>query len=478
MTDLASELRDIERKLFEIPDEKVAQLTMLIERSRAVVMSAAMANAALGTLRPRLAKTRPPRYLSLQRVFCHPFEDLLVLAEGDKQFARVARRSLAPVWDFLTARLDAAAVKELEAALRAAPSPDMGLHADPRIPRLGPKLWDVSAKLLRAELSKAAADAAHKDAMAHELGGEAVLADLADIAAVLELAQPLEALREELSPKPVGRLLEPQVEAIKQAYADLLASNAAYPGYLIAVVIARLSDGFQVLPICDGMGEALTGVEGMKPGQFARAMLSGDCKRFLGNVSKTDPETVSDANVADMVGDFASLLSRLKQDGMAEGAEREIQAATQQLKHMVKSNLLGGIDGKVMGGVSAVLNAPAAVAGGEAAADPEAAKQAVFDAKLEAENRVFALQRVAKVAGEIGAEKDVAGALKDLTGQIETTGSALIADIKAGKLNAEGKEAAKLKLFAALRMLELVAGSNAASRLMKDGLAAIARMPG
>lgn len=476
MTDLASELRDIERKLFEIPDEKVAQLTMLIERSRAVVMSAAMANAALGTLRPRLTKTRPPRYLSLQRVFCHPFEDLLVLADGDKQFARVARRSLTPVWDFLTARLDAAAVKELEAALRAAPSPDMGLHADPRIPRLGPKLWDVSAKLLRAELSKAAADAAHKDAMLHELGGEAVLADLADIVAVLELALPLEALREELSPKPVGRLLEPQVEAIKQAYADLLAANAAYPGYLIAVVIARLSDGFQALPICDGMGDVPTGIEGMKPGQFARAMLSGDCKRFLGNVSKTDPEKVSDANVADMVGDFAHLLSRLKQDGMAEGAEREIQAATQQLKHMVKSNVLGGIDGKVMGGVSAVLSAPAA--GAEATADPEAAKQAVFDAKLEAENRVFALQRVAKVAGEIGAEKDVAGALKDLTGQIETTGSALIADIKAGKLNADGKEAAKVKLFAALRMLELVAGSHAASRLMKDGLAAIARMPG
>ncbi len=474
MTDLASELRDIERKLFEIPDEKVAQLTMLIERSRAVVMSAAMANAALGTLRPRLTKTRPPRYLTLQRVFCHPFEDLLVPSETDKQFARIARRSLTPVWDFLIARLDQAAVKELEAALRAAPSPEMGLHADPRIPRLGPKFWEISAKLLRAELAKAEADAAQRDEIIHELGGEAVLADLVDIVAVLELALPLQELREELSPKPVGRLLETQVEAIKLAYTGLLEAGTANPGHLIAVVIARLSDGFQALPIFDGMGEVATGIEGMSPGKFARAMLSGDCKRFLSNVSKADPEKVSDAGVADMVGDFANLLSRLKNDGMAEGAEKEIQAATQQLKHMVKSNVLGGIDGKVMGGVSAVLSAPPA----EEAADPEAAKQAVFDAKLEAENRVYALQRVAKVAGEIGAEKDIAGALKELTGQIESTGATLINDIKTGKLNAEGKDAAKTKLFAALRMLELVAGSNAATKLMKDGLAAIARMPG
>lgn len=474
MTDLASELRDIERKLFEIPDEKVAQLTMLIERSRAVVMSAAMANAALGTLRPRLTKTRPPRYLTLQRIFCHPFEDLLVIAEGEKQFARIGRRSLAPVWDYLAARLDKAAVKDLEAALRSAPSPEMGLHADPRIPRLGPKLWEIAAKLLRGELDKAASDAAHKGAMIGDLGGEVVLADLVDMVAVLELAQPLEALREELSPKPVGRLLEPQVEAIKQAYADLLEANAAHPGYLVALVIARLSDGFQALPIFDGLGEVATGIEGMSPGKFARAMLSGDCKRFLSNVSKTDPEKVSDAGVADMVGDFANLLTRLKNDGMDEGAAPEIQAATQQLQQMVKSNVLGGIDGKVMGGVSAVLTAAPA----EEAADPEAAKQAVFDAKLEAENRVYALQRVARVAGEIGAEKDVAGTLKDLTSQIESTGATLIADIKSGKLNAEGKDAAKTKLFAALRMLELVAGSNAASKLMKDGLAAIDRMPG
>src|SRR3546814_18724883 len=132
MTDLASELRDIERKLFEIPDEKVAQLTLLIERSRAVVLSAAMADAALGALRPRLVKTRPPRHLTLQRIFCHPFEDLLILPEdNDKQFGRISRASLAPCWAFVLHCLYQAAVKPLETSLRQSPAPQIGREPRP-----------------------------------------------------------------------------------------------------------------------------------------------------------------------------------------------------------------------------------------------------------------------------------------------------------------------------------------------------------
>lgn len=471
MTDLASELRDIERKLFEIPDEKVAQLTLLIERSRALVLSVAVANAALGTLRPRLVKTRPPRYLTLQRVFCHPFEDLLVMGEeGVKPFGRISRSSLAPCWEFVLSCLDAAAVKQLEASLRASPAPDIGSGQDPRIPRLGATLWKVASQRLREELSLAAANADHRAALVDKLGSEAALGDLTDMTCLLELAPEAEKLREAMSPKPVGRLLDEQVEEIKQVYTDVAASGKGMPGCLIAVVVARLTDGFQALPIFDSLGELPTGIEGMKPGQYVRAMLSGDSKRFFGAVTRTDPAKVDDAKVADMVGDFVSLIGRLKKDGMAEGPQPEMDAASRQLKDMVRIGVLGGIDEKVLGGIDAVLSLPAAEEG-------EEAKKAVFDAKLEAENRVYALQRVARVATEIGADKDVSGAIKQLTGQIDNTGNTLLADIKAGKLNGEGPEAARTKLFAAVRMLELVAGSQYANKLMKDGMAAIARMP-
>lgn len=471
MTDLASELRDIERKLFEIPDEKVAQLTLLIERSRAVVLSASIANAALGTLRPRLVKTRPPRYLTLQRVFCHPFEDLLVLpGDGGKPFGRIARQSLAPIWDFVLGCLDAAAVKQLEASMRAAPAPEIGASHDPRIPRLGVTLWSIAAGRLRQELARAETDAAHRADLIARLGGEPVLADLSDIIALLELAAPVEKLRDILSPKPVGRLLEEQVEEIKQLYTEVVGSGQGVPGYLIAVAVARLSDGFQALALFDALEDLPTGVNGLTPGQFVRAMLSGDSKRFFGAVTRTDPAQVDDAKVADMVGDFVALIGRLKKDGMADGPQPEMEAASRQLKEMVRVGVLGGIDEKVLGGIEAVLAPPPVE-------DPEAAKQASFDAKVEAENRVYALQRVARIATEIGADKDVNGAIKQLTTQIDNTGVTLINDIKAGKFNAEGQEATRAKLFAAVRMLELVAGSQYANKLMKDGMAAIARMP-
>jgi hypothetical protein len=468
MTDLASELRDIERKLFEIPDEKVAQLTLLIERSRAVVLSAAMANAALGTLRPRLVKTRPPRHLTLQRIFCHPFEDLLVLPEdGEKQFGRISRTSLAGCWDYVVHGLDQDAVKQLEASLRREAPPGIGATADPRIPKLGATLWSIAARRLREDVSRAGSDPAFRAELVEKLGGETALLDLTDMTGMLEIAGTLEKLRDELSPKPVGRLLDDQVTAIKETYAELCNSGSGLPGYMLAFAIARLTDGFQLLPICDGLGDAPTGLEGVTPGQFARRMLAGDSKRFFKSVGRVDAATVPDANVAGMVVDFVSLVGRLEADGMAEGPQPEMEAASAKLHEAVKASMLDNAGPTVL----SALEAPAADA------DPKAAREAAFEAKLQAETRIFAIQKVARVAAGIGADKDIGATLKTLNQQLEQGGGTLLADIKAGKLSALGKEAAKQQLYGAVRMLELVGGGQAAGKLMKDGLAAIEKMP-
>lgn len=469
MTDLAAELRDIERKLFEIPDEKVAQLTLLIERSRAVVLSAAMADAALGALRPRLVKTRPPRHLTLQRIFCHPFEDLLILPEDtEKQFGRIARTSLAPCWDFVLHCLDQSAVKELEASLRQSAAPAIGAASDPRIPKLGATLWSIAARRLREETGRAESDPAYRADLVAKLGGETVLLDLIDMMGMLELAASLEGLREHLSPKPVGKLLDEQVEAIKDAYMALCNSGAGLPGYMIAFAVARLSNPFQMLPVFDALDEFPTGIAGMTPGQYVRRMIAGDSKRFFKSIGRSDPSRMDDGDIAGMVDDFVRMIGCLKADGMADGPQPEMDAAGAKLRQMVKVGMLDGADGKI----AAALTMPA-----NPDESGEAARQAAFEAKVEAENRVYAIQKVAKVAGEIGAEKDVGDAIKTLAQQVEQGGTALVADIKAGKLNVLGREAAKQQVYGAVRMLELVGGTAAANKLMRDGLAAVEKMP-
>ncbi len=471
MTDLASELRDIERKLFEIPDEKVAQLTLLIERSRAVVLSAALADAALGTLRPRLAKTRPPRHLTLQRIFCHPFEDLLILPEdGDKQFGRISRASLAPCWDFVLQCLDQPSVKELEASIRSSTAPAIGASADPRIPKLGATLWGIAARRLRQEVSQADSDPAYRAGLVARLGSETAYLDLVDMMCVLEIAAALETLRDELSPKPVGKLLDAQVEAIRDSYTALCSSGAGLPGYMIAFILARLSDPFQALPIFDGLGDMPTGIADLKPGQYARRMIAADSKRFYKSIGRADAGKMEAGNIAGMVDDFVVMIGRLKADGMAEGPQPEMEAAGRKLRDMVKTGVLAGADVKLLD----ALATPASIEPGQEAA----VKEAIFNAKVAAEDRVYAIQKVAKVASSIGADKDVGDALKQLGGQIEQGGGTLVADIKAGKLDGIGKDAAKQQLYGAVRMLELVSGSVPAARLMKDGLAAIEKMPG
>ena len=116
-------------------------------------------------------------------------------------------------------------MKELEASLRASPAPAIGATADPRIAKLGATMWGIAARRLREEVSRAESEPAYRAELVTRLGGETAFLDLVDMMGMLEIAQPLEELREELSPKPVGKLLDEQVEAIKEHYAALAASG-------------------------------------------------------------------------------------------------------------------------------------------------------------------------------------------------------------------------------------------------------------
>src|SRR3546814_19471566 len=145
---------------------------------------------------------------------------------------------------------------------------------------------------------------------------------------MLEIAGTLEKLRDELSPKPVGKLLDDQVTAIKETYAELSTSGTGLPGYMIAFVIARLTDGFQLLPICGGLGDAPTGFEGLTPGQFARQMLAGNSKRFFKSLGRIEAATGPVPKVAQLVVGIVPLGGRAEADGLAGGSGRSVGAGT------------------------------------------------------------------------------------------------------------------------------------------------------
>src|SRR3546814_17982149 len=81
--------------------------------------------------------------------------------------------------------------------------------------------------------------------------------------------------------------------------------------------------------------------------------------------------------------------------------------ASAKLHEAVKTSMLDSAGATVL----SALEAPAADA------DPKAAREAAFEAKMQAETRVFAIQKVAQVAEGIGAGKDIGATLQTLSQQ-------------------------------------------------------------
>lgn len=115
---------------------------------------------------------------SPRRVFCQPFEDLLVdrIAE-EKQRGRIARSSIDPVWNWISTELVPGVVPSLDARLRSA----LLAENDELIEELSQRLYEVCAKALTAALGVIVPETKPYSRLAAHLGGEQVLLDAFEI---------------------------------------------------------------------------------------------------------------------------------------------------------------------------------------------------------------------------------------------------------------------------------------------------------
>jgi hypothetical protein len=242
MADRDDELTLIEKRLFKLPPAKFRQIVAVLEDRRPELGGRGPVEALMSKMRPRLVRMRLARKLTLQRVFCRPFEELLTDEADPKSIGtRVSRQSIDPCWRVFVDNADVKRLHKLAANLRACGEDD-----GRRVERIGRQLWVYAAEVLR-------------DALRPEKGGMLALAhateracqDILFINDYLQVADVMQELKRRLGPRPLRRAGDEQIDAIQTAFEAVNEVNRQHQHIVIDLLLVWLKHPSDIVGIVD-----------------------------------------------------------------------------------------------------------------------------------------------------------------------------------------------------------------------------------
>ena len=225
--------------LGSLPRDIAARLAKAVEVDRLIDGVALPHDMILEALRPALrqneARHRTPTPL---RLFCRPFEDLLIDGKRtEKQKGRIARSSVAPVWKWLQTLIPGEGKSYREE-----------IKAQVLAYRLGEalecasKFWPPAGEALRTAIAN------DRKAARMALGSDLVLGDAEDIALLL-CAGPAMVEIQQMLPKPAAVLTDDLLWSLRHIY-DRVAENALDSApYVPVVAMCRLAKPWEALKL-------------------------------------------------------------------------------------------------------------------------------------------------------------------------------------------------------------------------------------
>ena len=212
-------LKALSNFLGKLPEQIAARLAKAIEIDRLGDGIVLPHDAILDGLRPILRRgTSIARTATPLRLFCKPFEDLLVSGpRKDKQKGRIARGSVAPVWKWLAHTL---LPEEHAAYVRTTKAASYAYHLD-EANAAAAAYWTQASQAMR----KALDGDANRKAARLALNGEAVAADAWEMSLLLAAGDAVRELHTIL-PKRTPILTEDLVRALRGVY-ERLAERAS-----------------------------------------------------------------------------------------------------------------------------------------------------------------------------------------------------------------------------------------------------------
>jgi hypothetical protein len=222
-----------------LPGQIATRLAMAVEVDRLMDGHALPHEDILCGLRPSLRQdhaNRPPTPL---RLFCHPFQDLLICAPRQtKQKAAIAREVLVPVWNWISQTLlpvEAAAYTAECKALVLGKKPDAAAER-------ATQFWPVAAAAVTAALSSEAGRAEAKKI----LGDDAAVEDAREMGLLLSAGPQIQKIQKILT-KPAPAFTENLVWDVRAIYDGLLDSHPDVAPYIAVIAMNRLAKPWEAL---------------------------------------------------------------------------------------------------------------------------------------------------------------------------------------------------------------------------------------
>ena len=223
-----------------MPRDIAARLATAVELDRLADGKALPHDLILEGLRPVLrgddVRRRTPTPL---RVFCQPFEDLLVnTPQREKQKGRILRAHVVPIWRWVSHTLIPEAAAAYSADIRSCALTARHSQALER----AEAFWPIAGTAMAAALKK------NRKAASTALGGDPVADDAGDIALVLPSGPHMLAVQA-LLPKPTPALTEELLWGLRRIFDSVVESNLDAAPFVSVVAMRRLAKPWEALKL-------------------------------------------------------------------------------------------------------------------------------------------------------------------------------------------------------------------------------------
>lgn len=437
MSDPRAILDGIENKLLDLPETKFVEIVSLLEQ----IGDHPRVREAIGTVRPRIARVRPARRLTLRRVFCDPFEDLLVpAADGAAPLRPIDRSIIIPLWQVVETCADPGELAPLRRKAGQLSDQDSSQRHT-----LGCRLWMLAARVLRNAIEDVEANPSLRTAFIG--GGEDRLEQARDIVELLDAGHAVARLKSVLSPKPVGELGDAEAALIGELIQETARAAPRRVYHLLLIAASRLRRPADLLGALEGLdfgrarrdkADVCAALSGMIVNSLEASGRSG-----VEHPPAEGPEVVDRAErLLDSLSATRNLMERARDSRF----DTRLDEVRQAVRTMVDAGVLDKAEMAILDGLPELPSTD----GSLTVPDPQRQEKA--------EDYARALRRCQLFARELGLDLRVAATL-------DTVGNAV--DARLGTLLAgagdRDDEAYDLSVAYSLRLLELVRGLSSAA---------------
>ena len=448
-----------------LPEKQLKTLGAKIELDRAENRFGLPHQAIISLMRPYLAAVRAPRIYTPQRILCLPFEDMLANSDpGYKRTGFITRKSIQPVWNWITTDLIpeefSSLAKDFEAAQK--DGDETGTE------RIASTIWNRCAAAMEEAMSDMDDDIQVHDALTSKLGGTFFVEEAQEIAAVLSIADNVEAMKKGLPLKPIAVLTPDDVSIIIRQYTEVGKENPGKEMFLLMIVIGRLLQPFPILRVFRSLSrkgdDAVIRTTDLSiAGEIVIDALERDgdaVVRVAHDRESTEEEIVRKATR------FAAAFKGITTD---IGIRREGEWGQRMYKS--RNQVSGAVEDRILSGAKEVV--------AEALSDWQGSSSRSLDewpdedAFAVAEQRADALAALFRISEQLGVRANCQVTLDEIRRMLDNYSAPLVEALSRTPEDEHPQAFANLAVV--VRLLELVANPDQADLLRRRGRAALQR---